>query len=1000
MCFPVPEDEAARLECLRSYTILDTPSEQAFDDITRLASYICGTPISLVSLLDDTRQWFKSSVGLAATETPRDQAFCGHAILQDGLMVVPNALEDARFAANPLVTGEPHIRFYAGTPLVMPSGQALGTLCVIDRVPRTLTREQEESLRALGRQVVALLELRRNITTLERVSVAKERIWQERQEAATLQKAILDSADYSIISTDVHGTILSFNRAAERMTGYRAQEVVGKFSPSLLHDADEVIARAESLAQELGRSITPGFEVFTAKIGEDTPDENEWTYIRKDGSRFPIQLSATAVRNEDGVLTGYLGVAHDITARKQVELELHKSQEQLEAAQQIAHLGSWEYDLTTQNVTWSKELFRLFDMNPEQGELNYAAAVRLYSPEDAARLDACFQRSLTEGIGYEMDLQRAISEGVPPRWYHTVGKPVFDAQGNLIRMAGTLIDITERKRAEAALQEAHNRLESRVQARTKALQESEALFRATFAQAAVGMARVSLDGKWLDVNDKLCELVGYSREELSALTFQDITYPDDLNTDLTHVAQVIAGETAAYSMEKRYIRKDGALVWINLTVALVREADGTPQYFISIVEDISARKKAQEALQDSETRYRFLADAMPQIVWTAGPDGNLNFYNQRWFDYTGMTLEETLGWGWQPIVHSDDLHNCVNRWTRAYTAGEPYEVEYRFKRAADGVYRWHLGRALPLRNETGEIIQWVGTCTDIDEFKQAQDYLERGIRQRTERLVIQQEDLRASEAGLRILSRELARSNTDLEQFAYVASHDLQEPLRMIGSYLELLNLEYSERLDDEAREYIAYAVDGAVRMKALINDLLAYSRVGTQGKPMQQIAVSSLLREVLTDLHLRILETNAIVTCDPLPTVSADASQLRLVFQNLIGNALKFHGMQTPRIHVSATQGEGEWQFAVMDNGIGMQAKHLERIFVIFQRLHSKSKYPGTGIGLATCKRVVERHGGRIWVESEPGSGTTFFFTLPSLNLLPVPDNDLDTQEAGENCQ
>jgi light-regulated signal transduction histidine kinase (bacteriophytochrome) len=239
------------------------------------------------------------------------------------------------------------------------------------------------------------------------------------------------------------------------------------------------------------------------------------------------------------------------------------------------------------------------------------------------------------------------------------------------------------------------------------------------------------------------------------------------------------------------------------------------------------------------------------------------------------------------------------------------------------------------------------------------------------------------ELEIRVTERtaELVRSNTEMQQLTYVASHDLQEPLRMIASYLELLVLEYGERLDAEAHEYIAYAIEGAVRMKSLINDLLTFSRVGTQGKPMESTSVNSLLIEVLADLQQGITETNAVITCDPLPIVSADSLQLKQVLRNLIGNAIKFHGTEAPHIHLSVTAADGAWRFSVADNGIGIQAKHAERIFVIFQRLHNKSKYSGTGVGLAVCKRVIERHGGRIWVESEPGKGSTFCFTLPQFD-------------------
>lgn len=235
-----------------------------------------------------------------------------------------------------------------------------------------------------------------------------------------------------------------------------------------------------------------------------------------------------------------------------------------------------------------------------------------------------------------------------------------------------------------------------------------------------------------------------------------------------------------------------------------------------------------------------------------------------------------------------------------------------------------------------------------------------------------------AQAQLQQYAQELARSNADLEQFAYAASHDLQEPLRAVSGCLQLLQQRYIAQLDAHATELIGHAVDGAMRMQTLIHDLLAYSRLNTRGSALTPVACATALERALANLRPAIAESGAVVTYDPLPTVPADATQLVQVFQNLLSNAIKFRSVQPPAIHIAAIREDDAWVFAIRDNGIGIASRHAERIFVIFQRLHTRRHYPGTGIGLALCKKIVERHGGRIWVESEPGKGATFYFTIP----------------------
>ncbi len=323
---PLPPDEEGRLRALRRSGLLDSAPDPSFDDFTRLAAFICDTPIALVSLVDADRQWFKSKVGLDVAETPRGDAFCAHAILERGVTMVPDSHADPRFADNPLVQHEPKIRFYAGAPLVTPEGYALGTLCVIDRKPRTLEKAQLEALQALARQVVTYVELRmrtgdldRSTRELERTQLASRTASRAVQSLLNLQRAIFDGANHAIVACAPEGTILSFNKAAARMLGYEASEVVGSASLTLFHDPKEMVRRARELSEELGQPIEPGFETFSAKARRGVPDEREWSLVRKDGTSFPALSTVTALKDQAGQLTGFVELAQDITERKQVE---------------------------------------------------------------------------------------------------------------------------------------------------------------------------------------------------------------------------------------------------------------------------------------------------------------------------------------------------------------------------------------------------------------------------------------------------------------------------------------------------------------------------------------------------------------------------------------------------------------------------------------------------------------------------------------------------------
>ena len=384
-------------------------------------------------------------------------------------------------------------------------------------------------------------------------------------------------------------------------------------------------------------------------------------------------------------------------------------------------------------------------------------------------------------------------------------------------------------------------------------------------------------------------------------------------------------------------------------------------------------KEAKETLQKKEEEFRELYDHAPLGYHEYNKEGKITRVNQTDLEMLGYTAEEMIG---QPMWKFNVEEELAKEQILAKLAGRlpPGKNLVRIYRRKDGSTFPVLIEDRLIKDERGEIIGIRCTIQDITERKRAEEALQQSEKELKE----QAQELQKELIQRRRVEEELARSNKELGQFAYVASHDLQEPLRMVTSYVQLLSRRYRGKLDGNADEFIGFAVNGAARMQQLINDLLTYSRVGTKGREFEPTDCEIVLQQSLKNLQIAIEEKQAIVSHDPLPTVMADNVQLGQLFQNLIGNAIKFQGTEPPHVHVSASRNGNGWVFSVRDNGIGIAPEYAERIFVIFQRLHSLEKYPGTGIGLAVCKKIVERHGGRIWVESESGKGAIFYFTLP----------------------
>jgi PAS domain S-box-containing protein len=383
---------------------------------------------------------------------------------------------------------------------------------------------------------------------------------------------------------------------------------------------------------------------------------------------------------------------------------------------------------------------------------------------------------------------------------------------------------------------------------------------------------------------------------------------------------------------------------------------------VGITRDITAHKQSEDALAYEKYLVQTLMDSSPDHIYFKDVGSHFIRINRAQADRFNLSdAAQAIGKTDKDFFSEEHSRQALADEQKVIQSGQPLVAIEEKETWPNGRETWVSSTKVPLRDSAGQIIGTFGISRDITERKLAQEVFARQ-------------------------AQELARSNAELEQFAYIASHDLQEPLRMITSYLQLLERRYNGKLDADADEFISYAVDGANRLQRLISDLLAYSRVNTRGKPFEMVDCVAVMQHVLLNLKVAIEESGATVTHDALPQVMGDSRQLVQLFQNLIGNALKFHADRPPQVHIGVQEQEDHshdgvacWVFSVQDNGIGIEPRYFDRIFLIFQRLHNREEYPGTGIGLAICKKIVERHGGQIWVESELGKGSTFRFTIPA---------------------
>ncbi len=652
----------------------------------------------------------------------------------------------------------------------------------------------------------------------------------------------------------------------------------------------------------------------------------------------------------------YQAAREEITSRKATEEALRESQERLRLAFAAGRMGTWtrEFAGGVDRVYWSAELEDIYGFQPGEFLGTESAFMQQVLPEDRHSVQEAVRTAIENQSDYEVEF-RFLPRGGGVRWMIGRGRAYYDGAGRPLRLAGVGIDVTERKRVE------------------EALRESEEQYRASFELAGVGKAQFETGtGRFRRVNRKLCDIVGYGETELLELSYFQIIHPEDRAAVWRVYHEMLSGSRPAFTSENRYLRKDGAIAWVDSTVTVVRDSQGNPLSAISVFQDVTGRKRAEEALRESEARFRQLANAMPQMVWTADAQGRIEYFNERWFEYTGLPDQPRSIAEWHSRLHPGEADNYLEAYREKMESIEFFEWECRLRRW-DGHYAWHLARAIPIVDVTGQVIRWIGTYTEIEDQKQT----EKALQEAKEQL-----SGYADELERRVAERtaKLEETINSLESFCYSIAHDLRAPLRGMQGLTSALLEDYAPALDETGRDYAARVVASAKHMDQLIQDLLAYGRLSHQQMPATAVDLERETNTALDQLKDEIVRSgSAVEVRHPLAPVWGYPPVLQQILCNLVSNGIKFVCPNTtPLIKIWTEEFKNRVRLCVQDNGIGIDKAHHERIFRVFERLHGVDVYPGTGIGLAIVQKGVERMGGKIDVKSARGKGTCFRIQLP----------------------
>ncbi|HEY6522460.1 MAG TPA: PAS domain S-box protein [Solirubrobacteraceae bacterium] len=1023
--------DPARLEALTRSELMDSEPEEVFDRLTRLATRLLGAPVATMTLLDDTRQYFKSAVGTAVNQTALSHSFCQHVVTGGAPLVVTNARLDPRVSENAAID-DLDVIAYCGVPLTDADGNTLGSFCAIEHGPREWTEIEIEILTELAHNIMTELDLR----AANRALIAREHE----------TRSIIESAHDAFVAVDAAHLIVDWNPAAERLFGWTAAEAIGR-------------PASETILPELGTGR--GLEHHASAGGPHLPAlPIEVRARHRDGRTLEVEVSIARVDTPEG--PRFNALVRDIADRRAAQLQ----REQLARVVESTNDAVITVDLGGTITSWNAGAESLYGYTAEQmvGVPQLAAGMPSADDSDA---EALMPRLMAGEHVIERARPRRRRDG--SRIYVDLSAaPLRDESGQVIGATSIARDVTDQHRLELDLE------------------ESEARFRETFDEAPIGVALVGPNGRWLEVNRAVCEIVGYSEAELLALTFQDISHPDDLEADLQKLGQVLTGEILTYQMEKRYFHKDGHAIWAKLSVSLIRDERGTPLHFVAHIEDITRAKAAESALREG----RRLLDESQSVAGVGSWTWNLENGEPAW------SVQQYLLHGVSPLsdapaldqflalVHPEDRQRVRAKIFDIVRDRQPFVDEYRVALGGSRVRTLSVrGDYLAADPSVGLPPRIAGTAQDVTAERAARiGREETENRQRVllsslpdTMVVLYDHDLRCrfvqgalmeelgaqrdafegkllselvTPARLETLEPAIQRALTgesgsleygagdgrtyavdiapyrsedrsitgafsvwrDISQrrlmedelrasrekaleasrlkseFVANMSHEIRTPLNGVVSMAELL---LDTPLNGEQSQYAQVAMTSAEALMRVINDILDFSKIEAGKLEILRedfalgAAVDDVAEIVGTKAAERGLALEVSVAHEVAPVITGDGNRVRQVLMNLLSNAVKFTSEGDVTVTIGLVDGPGDEErlrLEVADTGIGIDAEKLAALFEPFSQADATTtrRYGGTGLGLCISRQLVELMGGEIGCASEPGVGSHFWFTLP----------------------